>query len=133
MIKKLLLITTFSALLFVTACAKENNTEIQINTQQQIQLAKQNYLLIDVRTPREYAQNGLKEAVSIPYNDIKNNIDKLTHGKKNTAIKVYCRSGNRAELAVETLKSMGYNNIESLRTVVGATNYLENNPIYPIP
>ncbi len=131
--KKLLLITTFSALLSLTACEKENNAEIQINQQQQIQLAKQNYLLIDVRTPREYAQNGLQEAVSIPYDEIKNNIDKFTNGNKDIAIKVYCRSGNRAGSAIEILKSMGYNNVESLRTVVGASNYLENNPIYPTP
>ncbi len=133
MIKQLLLITTSSALLSLTACAKENNTETQIKPQQQIQLSKQNYLLIDVRTPREYAQNGLKEAVSIPYDAIKNNIDKFTNGNKDIAIKVYCRSGNRAGSAMKTLKSMGYNNIESLRTVVGASNYLENNPIYPTP
>ncbi len=132
MIKKSLLITAISVF-SLTACAKENNTETQIKPQQQIQLAKQNYLLIDVRTPREYVQNGLKEAVSIPYDDIKNNIDKFTNGNKNTTIKVYCRSGNRAESAIEILKSMGYNNVESLRTLAGATNYLENNPIYPTP
>ncbi len=131
--KKLLLITTAFTLFSLTACAKENKVEIQINQQQQIQLAKQNYLLIDVRTPQEYAQNGLKEAVSIPYDEIKNNIDKFTNGNKDIVIKVYCRSGNRAGSAIEILKSMGYNNVESLRTVVGASNYLENNPIYPTP
>ncbi len=75
--------------------------------------------------------NHSNKSKSIPYDDIKNNIDKFTNGNKNTAIKVYCRSGNRAGSAIEILKSMGYNNVENLRTLAGATNYLENNPIYP--
>lgn len=75
--------------------------------------AQQQRLLIDVRTPNEYAQGHLKGAKNMPHYDIAQLIE---HAKisKNTPIDVYCRSGRRSEIALQTLKKMGYQNVRNL-------------------
>ncbi len=125
----------------LTACAKQKNADVANTTtktgtsnnnkqaEDQPTRAK-NYLLLDVRSQVEYSRDGLKEAISIPYKDIENKINSITGGNKNIPIKVHCRSGNRAGVAIQTLQKMGYSNVENLRTLAGAITYLENNPIY---
>ncbi len=147
----LIVATTLLSLMSVTACAKQNNTEIvhstkttkvstvnngnQVDSQVGSQLDKQqalkkNYLLLDVRSQFEYSRDGLTEAVSIPYRDIEDKITAITGGDKNIPIKVHCRSGNRAGVAIETLQKMGYSNVENVHTLAGAITYLGENPIY---
>ncbi len=147
----LIVATALLSLVSVTACAKQNDTELthstktaevstvsndsQVNSQVGSQLDKQqalkkNYLLLDVRSQFEYSRDGLTEAVSIPYRDIEDKITAITGGDKNIAIKVHCRSGNRAGVAIETLQKMGYSNVENVHTLAGAITYLEENPIY---
>ncbi len=147
----LIIATVLLSLGSLTACAKQNNTELvhstkttdvstvnndnQVNSQVGSQLdeqqaLKQNYLLLDVRSQFEYSRDGLTEAVSIPYKDIEDKITAITGGDKNIPIKVHCRSGNRAGVAIETLQKMGYNNVENVHTLAGAITYLEEHPIY---
>ncbi len=128
-------IISLVAIIFAVVQIEKSNRKIKHDAILSANIQR-NYLLLDVRTQLEYKQNGLSEAVLIPYNKLtknKDSLDKLTHGDKKFPIKIHCRSGNRAETAIKTLKSMGYNNVENLRTIVGAKNYLENNPIYPAP
>ncbi len=66
-------------------------------------------LLIDVRTPAEYAEGHLAGAINIPYQDIVNGI-----AQKNITldadIVLYCRSGNRSGKAQKSLADFGYQN-----------------------
>ncbi len=125
----------------LSACGSKSNattTQISENPNQAYsvkhgeQTLKKKYLLLDVRSAKEYQANGFKEAVAIPYSEIADKIEAVTLGDKNMAIKIYCRSGNRARVAIKTLQKMGYNNLENLRTVSKAGKYLQNNPIYPV-
>lgn len=67
-------------------------------------------LLVDVRTPSEYASGHIKNAVNIPYNEIAEDIKYFAPDKERTIV-VYCYSGGRANAAARTLKDLGYKNI----------------------
>lgn len=66
-------------------------------------------LIVDVRTPPEYAAGNIPGSVNIPLGDIESRIDEF--GKKDGYIIVYCRSGNRSGKAKEFLESRGYRNV----------------------
>ena len=65
---------------------------------------------IDVRTPEEFSQKHVPEAVNIPYDQIGANISALGLGK-DQEIYVYCHSGRRAGLAKKTLDALGYTHV----------------------
>jgi len=65
-------------------------------------------LLVDVRTPSEYASGHIKGSVNIPVDTIP---QKLTAFKNQKHIIVYCRSGNRSAMAKNILQQNGFNNV----------------------
>ncbi|WP_445457521.1 rhodanese-like domain-containing protein [Flavobacterium sp. HNIBRBA15423] len=69
--------------------------------------------LIDVRTPSEYAEGHLANAVNININDsdFKAKIEALD---KTKPILVYCKSGGRSGRACSQLKEMGFTTIIDL-------------------
>lgn len=66
------------------------------------------YLLIDVRTPAEYASGHIPTAINIPVDRIGN---PPPTGEKDVLIIVYCRSGNRSAAARKLLLDLGYTNV----------------------
>jgi phage shock protein E len=100
-VKKLLALLLLS--LFVTACGHVA-TDISQKT------ASSKNILIDVRTPLEYQQGHLNNAVNIPFNKIKEDIKNYAPDKEQT-IMVYCQSGKRSDIAVKELKGLGYKNV----------------------
>lgn len=69
-------------------------------------------MLIDVRSPSEYASGHLEGAVNIPVSDLGGRLAKL--GKKDRSIVVYCRSGNRSGQAARLLTSAGFTKVFDL-------------------
>jgi phage shock protein E len=70
-------------------------------------------VLLDVRTPEEFASGHLQGALNLPYDQI--TADVVTQIPDKTAtIQVYCRSGRRSAIAVETLKTLGYTDLQDL-------------------
>ncbi len=67
-------------------------------------------LLIDVRTPQEFTGGHLNQALLIPHNEISEQFKQLEI-RKDRAIVLYCRSGNRAGIAERELRQAGYSNI----------------------
>ena len=69
-------------------------------------------LLVDVRTPEEFAAGHIEQAVNVP-------LDKILAGTnlsddKSTTQYVYCRSGNRSAQAKAALQAAGYTNVVDL-------------------
>ena len=62
------------------------------------------YVIVDVRSLDEYNEGHIKGAINIPYDTIDENIEL----DKNKIIFVYCRSGNRSNIAYTNLTSLGY-------------------------
>ncbi len=64
---------------------------------------------IDVRTADEFNAGHLKAATHIPYEEIATRIGEVTQDKTDV-IRLYCRSGRRSGVAMETLQAMGFKN-----------------------
>lgn len=107
--KKLIII--FISLIMLTGCTKENKIT-KINGSKAKELIKENAVLIDVRTKEEYNEGHIEDAINIPYTEI----NKINYDK-DTVIIVYCRSGNRSNLAAEELVSLGYTSIYDLGSI----------------
>ena len=70
--------------------------------------------LSDVRTPAEFSEGHLKGALNIEYQNILNGAEALNISRETDTIRVYCRSGHRAGIALETLRNAGFRNVENL-------------------
>lgn len=74
------------------------------------QPAKAKGVWVDVRTAEEFSQGHLQDAVNIPVERIAAEIKKISPDK-NAPVNLYCRSGRRAQAALEVLKKEGYTNV----------------------
>jgi phage shock protein E len=72
-------------------------------------------LVIDVRTEPEWQEGHVEGAIRIPYEKIGEGIEKAAPDKK-TKIILYCRTGRRSGIALETLKKLGYEDVTNLIT-----------------
>ena len=68
------------------------------------------YLIVDVRTPQEYAEGHIPHAINVPLDTIGTNPPAELPDKAQM-IFVYCRSGKRSHDAAQKLAAMGYGNI----------------------
>jgi rhodanese-related sulfurtransferase len=73
-------------------------------------------VVIDVRTPEEFATGHLTGSVNIDWEgaEFMQAIDSLD---KSAHYVVYCRSGNRAGKALDMMTSMGFMNVQNLGSV----------------
>jgi phage shock protein E len=69
-------------------------------------------VVIDVRTPAEYAEKHISGAINIDHTLIAIEIEKLKLAKDEKII-LYCRSGRRSGIALEALRKIGYQNVEN--------------------
>jgi rhodanese-related sulfurtransferase len=72
------------------------------------------YILVDVRTPEEYASGHIPTAVNIPVSQI---AEKPPTDDKAALIIVYCRSGARSTTAKRTLDQLGYTDVVNFRGI----------------
>ncbi|MBN8550998.1 MAG: rhodanese-like domain-containing protein [Deltaproteobacteria bacterium] len=67
-------------------------------------------LLLDVRSPEEFAQGHLRDAVNVPHTQVSTVLPRL-EPNKNREIVLYCGSGRRASLAQAELQKQGYQQV----------------------
>ena len=72
------------------------------------------YLIIDVRSRREFKENHLNGAINIPLPEIKRNIEKYVKDK-NKKILLCCEYGARSMTAAERLEDIGYTQVFNLK------------------
>ena len=65
-------------------------------------------IILDVRTPEEFASGSVKGAINIPLDEVENRINEF---KGKPAVVVFCRSGNRSGQAKEILENNGIKNV----------------------
>jgi len=82
-------------------------------------LFAQKTVWIDVRTVEEYQQDHMDNTENIPHTEIATRIADLGLDK-DTPIKVFCRSGVRAGLALTSLQELGYTNVENVGGIADA-------------
>jgi phage shock protein E len=69
-------------------------------------------LLLDVRTPEEFAAGHIPGAVNIPYDQVAAHLSAIP---KDDEVVLYCHSGRRAGLAAEVLATNGYTKLAHLQ------------------
>lgn len=69
-------------------------------------------VLIDVRTPGEFAEGHVPGAVNVPLGMISEAEDVIP--AVDTHVYVYCQSGGRSSMAASQLKKMGYTNVKNI-------------------
>lgn len=70
----------------------------------------QGALLVDVRTPQEFHQQHLPNAINYPLNTVPSEFANID---KNREIVVYCRSGNRSGQAQRYLQKVGFTRVHN--------------------
>lgn len=72
-----------------------------------------NLVVLDVRTPEEFAAGHIPGAVNIPHDQLPNRLAEIA-GAKSKDVVVYCRSGRRSAMAQETLTAQGFKSVQHL-------------------
>ena len=72
--------------------------------------------VIDVRTPAEFASGHLEGSLNFDIQGM-NFMDEIATLDPDATYLVYCRSGSRAAAAVDTMKSIGIDNVTNLGSV----------------
>jgi len=67
-------------------------------------------VILDVRTPDEFAEKRIPDSILIPDYEISEKAEETLKDKAATIL-VYCRSGNRSKSAAKALIEMGYTNV----------------------
>lgn len=65
-------------------------------------------IILDVRSPSEYASGHIKGSINIPVNELSKHFTKL---KKDKAIVTCCASGMRSGMAKQALQSNGFKEV----------------------
>ncbi|GEM_PF-235082 len=68
-------------------------------------------VIVDVRTPEEYASGYIPDALNIPNETITTSSQPELLPDKDAKILIYCRSGNRSQQASQKLIDMGYSRV----------------------
>lgn len=115
--KLLFLMLLFSGALLSSCTAPSGKTPPepfyrQISTDEAAELmqTEKNYILLDVRTPEEFAERHIPGAINIPNETIGSEAPEALKNKAQLIL-VYCRSGRRSKEAAEKLALLGYTNI----------------------
>jgi rhodanese-related sulfurtransferase len=113
MFNKLTFIALITTLLSTFVLAKNIPNISQQEFTQLMSAEQANVLVLDVRTPEEYAEGHVPAAMNVTHTAIKENLANLMPHKDKKII-VYCRSGRRASIAAEILTNNGFNNVYHL-------------------
>ena len=113
--KLVVLLTFFCGHAFVIPCVyaqSESDNLISAVELQNLLKADSSLILIDVRTPEEYALGHLVDALNIDY--YKSFEDSIKHFDKNAKYYLYCRSGSRSGKSMKIMGDLGFSHVYSL-------------------
>lgn len=77
--------------------------------------AHADHILIDVRTPEEFASGHIPGAVNISVDELAQRLNEIPQDKP---VVLYCRSGNRSNQAAQILERAGYTQIYDLGGII---------------
>ena len=96
---------------FGSACAGGNGDYTPAQAKEKMK--KKDVVVVDVRTPQEWNQGHLKDAV---HNDVfaEDFDDKVRKMKPSTTYIVYCKSGGRSSMAIDKMKKAGLKRVHNM-------------------
>ncbi len=89
------------------------------------ELLAKNALVIDVRSPEEFASGKIPNAINIPLGSLAEEIEKIC-GDKNKPLLLHCLSGSRSAIGVRILKGRSYSNVHNLGSFYRARSIVED-------
>lgn len=105
-----------SVVLFYECSNGQNSTKTNLNSAEFAEAIAQNPKapIIDVRTPQEFSEGHLANAININWNgsNFKQEIEKFD---KKSPILVYCLSGGRSSSAANSMKAMGFKEVYEMQ------------------
>jgi len=110
-IKKLSFIALFMAI--TTACEAQKTEGVTIISAEEAKIAmaaEEELILVDIRTPEEFAEGNIKGAKNINFHDADFEAQ-MQHLDKEKPLYIYCRSGVRSAKAAKQLQEMGFREI----------------------
>lgn len=95
------------------AGSQESDSAISLISPSELNKVNKDILLIDVRTPEEFASGHIENSVNIDIksDDFFSQIDKLD---RNQEVYVYCKIGGRSGHAAKKMEEMGFKKIYDL-------------------
>lgn len=87
--------------------------ETEISKPQLKRMIKEGAILVDVRSPQEFEEGHLEDAILLPEYEIIEKSSKILTNKSQMII-VYCSTGHRSEKAQKMLKKLGYKKVYNL-------------------
>ena len=101
------------SLLLLTGCGGNSADGYQQITQEEAKemMDTQEVIILDVREQDEYDSGHIPGAVLLPVGNIDEDTAAEVIPEKDSAVLVYCRSGNRSKTASSALAELGYTNI----------------------
>ena len=101
------------SLLLLTGCGGNSADGYQQITQEEAKemMDTQEVIILDVREQDEYDSGHIPGAVLLPVGSIDEDTAAEVIPEKDSAVLVYCRSGNRSKTASSALAELGYTNI----------------------
>lgn len=78
-----------------------------------VKVSENDVVVLDVRTPTEFAEGHLKNAINIDFQSASFEAD-ISDFDKDTAYAVYCRSGNRSGHAAKVMAGLGFTELYDL-------------------
>lgn len=94
--------------LLLTGCSASSSATPKLSIEEfASKAAEPNIIVLDVRTPGEFAQGRLANAINVDFQSgsFEQEVSKLD---KNATYAVYCRSGNRSGEAVKVMEDLGF-------------------------
>lgn len=76
-------------------------------------LGEAGLVVLDVRTPEEFAAGHVPGAINVPYDQVEARLAELAVAKDQDVI-LYCRSGRRAQIAAGVLAKAGFARLSHL-------------------
>jgi rhodanese-related sulfurtransferase len=110
--KKLRIFGAFAAFgMFLTGCSTGASAVPKLNIDEfSVKAAEPDVITLDVRTPLEFSQGHLENAINIDFQS--GNFEaEVSRLDKNATYAVYCRSGNRSGEAVKVMADLGFTSI----------------------
>ena len=117
--------TTKSNSTATTSTAKTNEIRhVSMDDIVKIMDENKDYVIVDVRTPDEYKEGHIPNAINIPNETINETVyDKLQD--KNQLILIYCRSGSRSRQAAYKMQKLGYTNLVDFGGIINWKGKIE--------
>ena len=112
---KLKVLSLFCLFLSLTSCLKNQAEGVQVLDASTFEkkMNQPEVQLVDVRTPKEFSQGHLENAVNIDF--LADDFDAITANlDKEKPVMVYCKSGGRSAKASARLKELGFKTITDL-------------------